>query len=48
LFFEDFAAAALLADRVSLIDTRARLFDALRLAAAAFFESFEVLFLRVF
>jgi hypothetical protein len=48
LFFEDFAAEAFAADRVSLIDTRARLFDALRLAAAAFFESFEVLFLRVF
>jgi hypothetical protein len=45
LFFEDFAAvAALPADRVS----RARLFDALRLAAAAFFEGLEVLFLRVF
>src|SRR6266436_8887120 len=47
LFLEDLEAEALPADRVTLIDTRARLFDALRLAAAAFFESFEVLFLRV-
>jgi hypothetical protein len=45
LFFEDFAAeAALPADRVS----RARLLDALRLAAAAFLDGLEVLFLRVF
>jgi hypothetical protein len=44
LFFEDFAAVAFPADRVS----RARLLDALRLAAAAFFEGLEVLFLRVF
>jgi hypothetical protein len=45
LFFEDFAAVAgLPADRV----TRARLLDALRLAAAAFFDGLEVLFLRVF
>jgi hypothetical protein len=45
LFFEDFAAvAALPADR----ESRARLLDALRLAAAAFFEGLEVLFLRVF
>jgi hypothetical protein len=45
LFFEDFAAVAgLPADRVTL----ARLLDALRLAAAAFFDGLEVLFLRVF
>jgi hypothetical protein len=44
LFFEDFAAEAFPADRVS----RARLLDALRLAAAAFFDGLEVLFLRVF
>jgi hypothetical protein len=44
LFFEDFAAAAFPADRLF----RARLLDALRLAAAAFFEGLEVLFLRVF
>jgi hypothetical protein len=45
LFLEDFAAvAALPADR----ETRARLFDAPRLAAAAFFDGLEVLFLRVF
>jgi hypothetical protein len=45
LFFEDFAAAAALpAVRVS----RARLLDALRLAAAAFLDGLEVLFLRVF
>jgi hypothetical protein len=48
LFLEDFEAEAFAADRESLIDTLARLFDALRLPAAAFFESFEVLFLRVF
>jgi hypothetical protein len=44
LFFEDFAAAPAFAVRL----TRARLLDALRLAAAAFFEGLEVLFLRVF
>src|ERR1700761_2014526 len=44
LFFEDFAAVAFPAVRVS----RARLLDALRLAAASFFEGLEVLFLRVF
>ena len=45
LFLEDLAAAlAFAAVRVS----RARLLDALRLAAAAFFEGLEVLFLRVF
>jgi hypothetical protein len=45
LFFEDFAAvAALPADR----ESRARLLDALRLAAAAFLDGLEVLFLRVF
>jgi hypothetical protein len=42
LFFEDFAAVA------DLPADRARLFDALRLAAAAFFDGLEVLFLRVF
>jgi hypothetical protein len=46
LFFEDFAAAALAAFLVS--EARARPFVALRLTAAAFFEAFEVLFLRVF
>src|SRR5215475_221285 len=44
LFFEDFAAVAFPAARVS----RARLLDALRLAAAAFLDGLEVLFLRVF
>jgi hypothetical protein len=45
LFLEDFAAeVALPAVRV----TRARLLDAPRLAAAAFFDGLEVLFLRVF
>jgi hypothetical protein len=44
LFFEDFAAAAFPADR----ESRARLLDALRLAAAAFLDGLEVLFLRVF
>jgi hypothetical protein len=41
LFFEDFAAVAFPAGR-------ARLLDALRLAAAAFLDGLEVLFLRVF
>jgi hypothetical protein len=48
LFFEDFAAAALVAVRVSFTEARARLLVALRLAAAAFFEPLETLFLRVF
>src|SRR5258706_3042732 len=48
LFFEDFAAEALVAFRVSLREARARLLVALRLAPAAFFELFETLFLRVF
>jgi hypothetical protein len=48
LFFEDFAAAALLAARVSLREARARLLVAPRLAAAAFLEALEALFLRVF
>ena len=48
LFFEDFAAAALLAVRVSLREARARLLVAPRLAAAAFLEALEALFLRVF
>ena len=48
LFFEDFAAAALLAFRSSFTDARARLLVALRLAAATFLETFETLFLRVF
>jgi hypothetical protein len=46
LFFEDFAAEALEAFLVS--DARARPLVAPRLAAAAFLEAFEVLFLRVF
>ena len=47
LFLEDFtAAAALPAVRVSLAETRARLLDALRLAAAAFLDGLELLFLR--
>jgi hypothetical protein len=45
LFFEDFAAEALLAVRVSF---RARLLVPPRLAAAAFLEPLEALFLRVF
>jgi hypothetical protein len=45
LFFEDFVAAAFLA---SFTGALARPFDALRLAAAAFFVVFETLFLRVF
>ena len=45
LFLEDFAAeVAFPAVRV----TRARLLDAPRLVAAAFFDGLEVLFLRVF
>jgi len=48
LFFEDFAAEAFLAVRVFLREARARLLVALRLAAAAFFETLETLFLRVF
>jgi hypothetical protein len=48
LFFEDFAAAAFTADRVSLGEVRARLLVAPRLAAAAFLEPLETLFLRVF
>jgi hypothetical protein len=48
LFFEDFAAEALLAARVTLREVRARLLVALRLAAAAFLEPLEALFLRVF
>jgi hypothetical protein len=48
LFFEDFAAAALVAFRVSLGEVRARLLVALRLATAAFLETLEALFLRVF
>jgi hypothetical protein len=45
LFFEDFVAAAFFA---SFTDALARPLVALRLAAAAFFEVFETLFLRVF
>jgi len=45
LFFEDFVAAALLAPFTGAL---ARPLVALRLAAAAFFEVFETLFLRVF
>jgi hypothetical protein len=48
LFFEDFGAEALAAFRVSLREARARLLVALRLAAAAFLEPLEALFLRVF
>src|SRR5258706_2427983 len=48
LFFEEFAAEALVAFRVSLIEARARLLVAPRLAAAAFLEPLEALFLRVF
>jgi hypothetical protein len=45
LFLEDFAAAAAF---LAVRESRARLLDALRLAAAAFFDGLEVLFLRVF
>jgi hypothetical protein len=53
LFFEDFAAVALAAFRVSLgedllREVLARLLVAPRLAAAALFEALEALFLRVF
>jgi hypothetical protein len=48
LFLEDLAAEALETFRVSLREVGARLLVALRLAAAAFFEVFETLFLRVF
>ena len=49
LFFEDFAAEALVAIRADLREARARLLVALRLAAAAFLEVvLEALFLRVF
>jgi hypothetical protein len=48
LFFEDFAAEALAAFRVSLGEVRARLLVAPRLTAAAFLETLEALFLRVF
>ena len=49
LFLEDFAAdAALWAALVSLAGARARLLDALRCDAAAFFVSLEALVLRVF
>ena len=48
LFFEDFPAVALAAVRVSLRDARARRLVAPRLTAAAFFDTLEALFLRVF
>jgi hypothetical protein len=52
LFFEDFAAEALVAVRALLTEVRARLLVAPRLAADAFFEvllaCLEELFLRVF
>ncbi|HEX9469595.1 MAG TPA: hypothetical protein VF957_08635 [Bradyrhizobium sp.] len=50
LFFEDLAAGALLAFRVSLREevARARLLVALRLTAAVFLEPLEALNLRVF
>jgi hypothetical protein len=47
LFFEDFPAEALVAVRVSLEEVRARLLVAPRLAAVAFLETLEALFLRV-
>ena len=47
LFFEDFAAEAFLAVRVSLREAPTRLLVALRLTAAAFLV-LEALFLRVF
>jgi hypothetical protein len=48
LFFEDFAAEALVAFRVSLREDRTRLLVAPRLPAADLLESLEALFLRVF
>jgi hypothetical protein len=48
LFLEDLEAEAFAAVRVSLTDDLARLLDALRLAAATFFECFEELVLRDF
>src|ERR1700704_5183714 len=48
LFFEDFPAEALVAVRVSFREARARLLVALRRTAAAFLETLEALFLRVF
>src|SRR5258707_1554801 len=48
LFFEDLAAEAFAAVRVSFTDARARLLVAPRLAAAAFLVTLEALFLRVF
>jgi hypothetical protein len=48
LFFEDLAAEALVAFRVSLREVRARLLVAPRLTAAAFLEPLETLFVRVF
>jgi hypothetical protein len=49
LLFEDLAAEALVVFRESFADAGARPLDAPRLvAAAAFFEAFEVLFVRVF
>jgi hypothetical protein len=48
LFFEDLAAVALAAVRASLREVRARLLVAPRLAADAFFELLETVFLRVF
>ncbi len=48
LFFEDFDAEALAAFRGSLGEVRARLLEPLRLTAAAFLDTLETLFLRVF
>jgi hypothetical protein len=48
LFFEDLAAEAFAAVRVSFTDARARLLVAPRLTAAAFLVTLEALFLRVF
>jgi hypothetical protein len=48
LFFEDLAAEALAAFRGSLEEVRTRLLVALRLAADAFLDPLEILFLRVF
>ena len=48
LFFEDLAAEAFAAVRVSFKDVRTRLLVAPRLTAAAFLVTLEALFLRVF
>jgi hypothetical protein len=48
LVAKDLAAAPFAAVRVALTEARARPLVALRLAAGAFFEALEILFLRVF